>query len=240
MSQSLLLTAVLIAHLAGGPTDKNIVEVKGVVLDPEGTPVGAAQVVATATQGIVYLDRIGTTETDHRGQFVLKLTPRGTVSLSASKTADYWLHSGDWENVLENPGTAPVVDLAGDLSEPIVVRLGSRGGKLVIETTDSEGSFWPSIVFINHCRSGSAVSSGWSPISTLFPISEHLLPEGVYCVGVASANGMYPITSTCEKIQVVTGQLHQVKLTIDPLRLTTEIIRPVEGCSPQSESVPKK
>ena len=238
MSHSLLLTALILTHLAGGPIEEDAVEVEGMVLDPEGIPVDGAQVTAMATQGIFVLDRVGTTDTNHKGRFVLKLTPPGTLMLSASKTADFWLPSGHWENVLENPGTAPVIDLGDDLSEPIVIRLGSRGGKLSLETTDSGGSFWPSIVFVNHCHSnGSALSSVWSPISGQFPKSEHLLPEGFYCVGVVSANGMHPITPTCEKVHVVAGQLHEVKLTIDPLNLTSEFISPVEGCSPQPELV---
>jgi len=239
VSHILLTISVLLAHFLGGPTDRDTVKLKGVVLDPEGAPVAAAEVVATATEGIVYLEEVGTTETDNRGEFIFKFPARGTVSVSASKTDDYWLQSGDWEDVLENPGTAPVVDLKGDLSDLITIRLGSRGGKLAIETTDTEGSFWPSVVFINHCRSGSAVSSSWSPISVLYPDTEHLLPEGEYCVGIVSANRMYPVTPTCKIVQVTPSETRLVKLIVDPLELTTEVTRPLEGCSPQSEGASK-
>ena len=233
MSHILLTIAVLLAQLSGSPLDKDKVKLRGVVLDPEGAPVAAAEVVATATEGIVYLEEIGATETDSRGEFVFKFPPRGTVSLSASKPDDFWLPSGYWEHVLENPGTAPVIDLESDLSEPIAISLGGRGGKLAIETTDSEGSFWPSVVFINHCQSGSPTSSIWSPISVQFPATEHLLPAGDYCVGVVTANRMYPVTPSCRMVQVTPGHISQVKLLVDPLELTTEVTRPVEGCSPQ-------
>jgi hypothetical protein len=139
-------------------------------------------------------------------------------------------------HVLENPGTAPEIDLEEERSGPIVIRLGSRGGKLSLETTDSDGSWWPSTVFLNRCQSdGSASSSGWSPLTAQYPKVEHLLPEGAYCVGVVSVNGMHPMKPNCEMVEVVAGQRHEVKLTIDPLDLTTEFVPPPRGCSPESE-----
>ena len=47
--------------------------------------------------------------------------------------------------------------------------------------------------------------------------------------------GRIPRTPTCEIVEVVAGQRHEVKLTIDPLKLTTEFIPPPRNCSPESE-----
>ncbi len=157
--------------------------------------------------------------------------------LWAWKKDDFWLPSGHWENVLENPGTAPEVDLTGTHPDPIVIHLGSRGGKLSIETTDKDNSLWPSVIFVNHCgSSGSALSTGWNFISVESPTSEQLLPEGSYCVGIRSANGMFPMTPTCTTVDVVAGQQRQITLMIDPLTLTTEAVPQERGCPSQAES----
>ncbi len=238
MNHSLLLAASIAASLIEGPAQEHAIKVEGVVLDPGGTPVRAAQVTATTKCGLLVLDQIGSAQTDDEGQFVLEIVPEhcGSVMLWASKNDDFWLPTGQWEGELENAGTAPVIDLMGTRSDPIVIHLGSRGGKLSIETTDEDNSFWPSVIFVNHCRSnGSASSTGWSFISVESPTSEHLLPEGSYCVGIVSANGMFPITPTCTKVEVVAGQRRQITLMIDPLTLTTEVVPQERACSRQSE-----
>ncbi len=238
MNHGLLLAVSIAASLIGGLDREDAVRVEGVVLDPAGTPVRAAQVMATTKCGLLVLDQVGSAQTDDQGKFVLKIVPEhcGSVMLSAWKNDDFWLESGHWENVLENPGTAPVIDLMVTRSDPIVIHLGSRGGKLSIETTDEDNSFWPSVIFVNRCRSnGSASSTGWSFTSVESPTSEHLLPEGSYCVGIVSANGMFPITPTCTKVEVVAGQRRQITLMIDPLTLTTEAVPQERGCPSQSE-----
>ncbi len=238
MNHGLLLAVSIAASLIGGLDREDAVRVEGVVLDPAGTPVRAAQVTATTKCGLLVLDRVGTAETDDQGQFVLKIVPEhcGSVMLSAWKKDDFWLPSGHWENVLENPGTAPEIDLLVTRSDQVVIHLGSRGGKLSIETTDEENSFWPSVIFVNRCGSnGSALSTGWNFISVESPTSEQLLPEGSYCVGIRSANGMFPMTPTCTKVEVVAGQQRQITLMIDPLTLTTEAVPQERGCPVEPE-----
>ena len=238
MNHGLLLAGSIAASLIGGLAREDAVKVEGVVLDPAGAPVRAAQVIATTKCGLLVLDRVGTAETDDQGQFVLKIVPEhcGSVMLSAWKNDDFWLPTGQWEDTLENAGTAPEIDLLVTRSDQVVIHLGSRGGKLSIETTDEENSFWPSVIFVNRCGSnGSALSTGWNFISVVSPTSEQLLPEGSYCVGIRSANGMFPKTPTCTKVEVVAGQQRQITLMIDPLTLTTEAVPQERGCPTESE-----
>jgi hypothetical protein len=236
MNNSLLLAASIVAALIGGPVRDDPITVKGLVLDPTGAPVRAALVTATTSCGVMVLDQVGSTQTDHEGQFVLKIIPEhcGQVLLQASKEEEFWLLTGEWERVLDNAGTAPVIDLKVERSDAVVIHLGSRGGELAIETTDEKHSFWPSVVFVNRCGSnGSASGTFWSPMSVEAPTSVHLLPEGTYCAGVASANEMFPTTSTCTKVEVVAGQRRSVSLIIDPLTLTTKMVPPRRDCSEQ-------
>jgi hypothetical protein len=230
----LFSSAAFAVMVIGGLTPQEAVRVQGVVLDPQGDPVRAAQVMATTQCGLMTLDRVGTAETDDHGKFALKIVPEhcGSVMLQASKRDDLWLWTGQWEDVLENPGTAPVIDLRATDDEPIEIHLGSRGAELTVETTDEDDTFWPSILFVNRCGSGgSEQSQGMSVISADSPIAAHLLPAGSYCVGVVSANGMFPLASTCTQVELVAGQRSHLRLLIDPLQLTTELVRPVRGCS---------
>jgi len=231
---SLLVSAGLAALMIGGLTPEDAVRIRGVVLDPEGDPVRAAQVMATTKCGLMVLDQVGTAKTDDHGMFSLKVVPEqcGSVMLQASKYDDFWLWTGQWGDVLEDPGTAPVIDLNVADREPIEIHLGSRGAELSIEAVDEDDTFWPSTVFVNRCGSGgSPLSSGMSAISADSPTLARMLPEGSYCVGVGSANGMFPMVSTCTPVELVAGQLSHIKLLIDPMKLTTERVRPVRGCS---------
>ena len=238
MTRSLLLVASIAVSMIGGPTKDAAIKVKGLVLDPSGNPVRAAQVTATTVCDNLVLDEIGSAQTDDEGTFVLEVTPGycPSVMLQASKNEDFWLKTGEWEDILENAGTAPEIDLIVTRSDQIVIHLGSRGGKLSIETTDEDNSFWPSVIFVNHCGSNGSVSSTfWSFISVESPTSAHLLPEGSYCVGIRSANGMFPMTPTCTTVDVVAGQQRQITLMIDPLTLTTEAVPQERGCPTESE-----
>jgi hypothetical protein len=237
---NLFLVISILAGFTGGLTPKDAVRVEGVVLDPEGMPVRGARVTAVIVCGVVVLDEVGSTETDNHGKFSLKIVPGhcDTVRLHASKEEDFWLKTGFWEDELENPGTAPVIELSGE-PDPVEINLGSRGGKLFIEATDKDDAFWPAEVFLHDCDSGGGSSSiGWISIDANSPSLEMLLPEGSYCAGISSANGMYPKASACTAVELVPGQAQHVKLMIDPLELTTEFVAPLRRCSPSEPDGP--
>lgn len=234
MAKGFLLPIFIAAFLAAGPVQRTTIEIEGLVLDPAGEPVPAARVTATTTCDMLVLDEAETNETDYEGRFVLEVVPEhcARVKLQASRYDEFWLTTGEWEDDLDNAGTAPVVDLTQALpDEPIVIRLGSRGGELSVETVDAEGSFWPTVVYLNRCLPGGTASySGWAQTTVEAPISAHLLPEGSYCVGIVSANGMSPLKPSCTRVQVVAGKRQQIKLTVDPLTLTTQFQPPERSC----------